>query len=375
MTNRHPENHGEVPTGRSGIVEGSGRSIEEAIQGALATLGLDRNDVDVEVVDEGSRGVLGLGAREARVRVRPRPRVDRVALIGAVAEELVRLMGFEVTITAAEGAEIVHVQVQGANLAALIGKHGQTLAAMETVAALVAGRRLGVPVRVEMDVMGYRDRRRVALEALARRTAGRVARTHREVALTPMDARDRRIIHITLQEHPAVATASQGEGDLRRVVIMPKGVAEPTQERQDEPEQWRRTAGERRQTGGEGEDHHVESGQQGSGYPERGGNQNSYGRRPSGSRLGRLQDRTRLPTRGSGRGTSRKPSGAAAPAGLGSRPEGLPVDEELEAEIQAHLEKMDRERATSRSAKEPGTASPENAEPQSQESEPPREDG
>src|SRR3990170_2468618 len=161
MANGRPEEHRPNSTSPKGEKDGAGRTVEEAVERALAGSGLGRKDVDIEVIDEGSRGVLGLGAREARVRVRPRSRVDPADVIRAVAEELIGLMGFNAVITAAQGPESVRVEVEGENLGALIGKHGQTLAPMEALAALMSGRRLGVPVRIEMDIMGYRDRRRV----------------------------------------------------------------------------------------------------------------------------------------------------------------------------------------------------------------------
>ena len=364
MGNGRSEGHRPNPLAApKGEVEWAGRTVEEAIERALASIGLDRKDVDVEVIDEGSRGVLGLGAREARVRVRPRSEANPADVIRAVAEELIGLMGFNAVITAAQGPESVRVEVEGENLGALIGKHGQTLAAMEALAALMSGRRLGVPVRIEMDIMGYRDRRRVVLEALAQRTADRVIRTGREVALTPMDARDRRIVHLTLQVHPAVTTASRDEGDLRRVVVMPRSGTDAAQERQEEPGKGLRPPRESRQGSGEIRNQRPKVEGTRSSPPERGGNQKYSGRWTSGSRPGRFRERSYPAARGPGRGPNRKPAGPGTPVGAGGRPDGLPVDEELEAEIQAHLEKIDRGRGANRPESEPPTGSSGAGEP------------
>src|SRR3970040_589121 len=105
MANGRPEEHRPNSTSPQGEKDGAGRTVEEAVERALAGSGLGRKDVDIEVIDEGSRGVLGLGAREARVRVRPRSGANRAGVIRAVAEELIGLMGCEGVITAAEGAE------------------------------------------------------------------------------------------------------------------------------------------------------------------------------------------------------------------------------------------------------------------------------
>jgi len=326
--------------GRSQAEE-SGRTVAEAVERALAALGMSRGDVEVEVLDEGSRGVLGIGAREARVRVRGKSRVEKLAVVQEVAGSIVTLMGFEAAIKAEEGLESVHVAADGENLAALIGKHGQTLGALETLVALIAGRRLGIPIRVEMDVLGYRERRRSALEALAQRVAERVAKSGREVALSPMAPRDRRIVHLTLQDHSRVMTSSRGEGELRRVVVVPKERARPSDEiRPEPPSAQRAPARERLQPSAEPRDNRGRSGNTpAEGRAERTRNTNYSGKWTAGGRIGRFQERT--PQRG-GRGAagslSRRTPGRGGDRSVGKRPEGLPVDEELEAEIQAHLE-------------------------------------
>ncbi len=209
-----------LSAGSNREAEGTGRTVEEAISKTLEELEIERDDAEIEVLDEGSRGVLGLGARDARVRVTVRARQG--AVLRDLAGELLGLMGFSPALTVEETPDAVRVAAEGENLAVLIGKHGQTLAAIEAVVVLLAGRRFGAPVRLEFDVMGYRARRRQTLEALAARTADRVIRSKREIALSPMDARDRRVIHVALQGHPQVTTVSRGEEDFRRVVIVPR---------------------------------------------------------------------------------------------------------------------------------------------------------
>jgi predicted RNA-binding protein Jag len=242
-----------------------------------------------------------------------------------VVAEIIRLMGYEATVAASDESGVIRVSVEGENLAGLIGKHGQTLTALEALTAAVAARRLGTPVRVEMDVSGYRQRRVAALEALARRTADRVARTRREVPLSPMNSRDRRVIHVALQDHPSVITTSRGEGELRRVVVMPRG---STLTHADE-------------LAAQGNDLKV---------------QDHLRRRPQEVRRSRFQAAGRAAR------SARKPGGKKPPGqpagGASARPEGLPVDEELEAEIQAHLERIERKRSALGSL---GTAKPSGA--------------
>lgn len=320
-------------------IEETGRTVEEAVERALTALGLQREAVLVEILDEGSRGVLGIGAREAKVRISPRH--GRLPTVTAVATDLVTRMGFVPTIGVEDGPESVRVAVEGDNLGALIGKHGQTLAAIEALVALIAGRRLGGPIRVDLDVMSYRERRRSTLEALARRTAVRVARSGREVALAPMEARDRRIVHVALQDDPNVSTESRGEGEVRRVVIMPKstggeaGVGEP--QKPDAAEKGRDPQEPEIAPRGKG------AGAGSVRRPERSGNANQTQKRGNDARAGRYQDRSAADNRA--RGQTRRPPAAGLRSG---RPEGLPIDEELDAEIEAHLERM-RQRASERS--------------------------
>ena len=177
-------------------LETSGRTVDDAVERALGELGLTRDDVDIEVVDPGARGLLGLGGRDARVRVRPRVMPSIAA--HQLAEDLLEAMGFRATVRVREQEGAVGVEVSGQNLAALIGRHGATL-----------------------DAMG------VLLEAMvAKRAADRAAREGREIPLDPMASYERRIIHTLLAEDPQVVTFSRGEGSERHIVVAPRDSGE-----------------------------------------------------------------------------------------------------------------------------------------------------
>ncbi|HEV2359201.1 MAG TPA: RNA-binding cell elongation regulator Jag/EloR [bacterium] len=220
--------------------EGSGRTVEEAIRNALRTLGAKREDVDLMVLDEGSRGVLGLGSREARVRVTllsaieagdadeavAAPLVatdDPVAVARRVTASLVDAMGMSVSVTAREEEGAVHVTVAGPQLAPLIGRHGQTLEALDLLVNLITMRRVGRRVPVVVDAERYRERRRETLQALVQRVAGRVRRSGEAVPLDPMPASERRFIHTMMAEDSNVTTYSEGDGAERHIVIAPRG--------------------------------------------------------------------------------------------------------------------------------------------------------
>ena len=230
--------------------EGSGRTVEEAIRDALRVLGAKREDVDLMVLDEGSRGVLGLGSRLARVRLTLLSEMEEedgapspsgtappaATLIGADAEEMIELaqsvtsslldaMGFPATVSGREAAAQIHVSVTGPDLAPLIGRRGQTLEALNLVVNLIVAHRQGRRIPVIVDVERYRERRVETLQEMARRFAERVRRSGRPLALKPMSAAERRIIHTTLAEDGGVATHSEGEEPERRVVITPRGTS------------------------------------------------------------------------------------------------------------------------------------------------------
>ncbi len=224
--------------------EGSGRTVEEAIREALRALGVKRDEVDLIVLDEGSRGVLGLGSREARVKLtllsaegeeeEELPQIlaapagaagDTVSVARSVTSSVLEAMGFRATVQGREDSGAILVSITGQQLAPLIGRHGQTLEALELVVNLMVTRRLGHRMPVVVDAERYRERRREALQALATRTAARVRRSGKSVALEPMSASERRVIHTALAEDSVVTTHSEGEGPDRHVVILPRSRA------------------------------------------------------------------------------------------------------------------------------------------------------
>lgn len=209
--------------------EGSGRTVEEAVDQALGDLGVTAEDVEVEVLDPGARGMLGLGARDARVRVTLR--ANPAAVAHTIMARLLARMGMDGTVRAREQDDTVLVQVTGERVGALIGRRGATLDAMQFLLGLMVARQTQTRVRVIVDVEGYRERRQLALADLARRTAERAVREGREVALEPMDPSDRRIVHTTLAGHPNVITFSRGEGAGRQVVVAPKAQESAPDER------------------------------------------------------------------------------------------------------------------------------------------------
>jgi spoIIIJ-associated protein len=201
-------------------VEKSGRTVDEAVAAALEELSLPSHRVKVEVLDEGKGGFLGIGAKPALVRVTPtESRRDRVEQF---LREVCGAMGVDVSISMVEQSEYLHVDVTGPEAGILIGHHGQTLDAMQYLVNLVASKVGEDGQRVLLDVEDYRKRREETLTRLATRLAERVKRNGESMALEPMSAHERRVIHLALQENPDVVTTSEGEDPFRRVVIQVK---------------------------------------------------------------------------------------------------------------------------------------------------------
>lgn len=210
-------------------VEKTGRTVDEAIQGALAELGVSMEDCTVEVLAEPSRGFLGiLGSKDARVKVTAKE--SRLDLARDFVAGLLERMGMEAAIEIRPRGDNLNLDIVGKDMGLLIGRRGDTLRALEFLTNVASQRGGGGVSRIVVDVSGYRKRRERDLEEMARMLARRVVRTGESVATDPMDARDRRIIHLALQEDSAVVTHSEGEEPFRRVVISMKEDREPGRE-------------------------------------------------------------------------------------------------------------------------------------------------
>ncbi len=233
-------------------VEATGINVEAAIAAGLERLGVEQDEVEIEVLDEGGRGVFGLGRREARVRLIAKPRpvtvspepeapptahpaapaaeqsdaeIAQSVLLGLLAHLGMGKARVEVQQGApASGTEESQLMLNltGPDVGALIGRRGETLAALQYLVRLMVGQKTSKRVRLTLDVEGFKTRRGEALRRLAQRMAEQAVRTGRTVTLEPMPPHERRIIHLALRDHPQVTTESVGEGERRKVTIIPK---------------------------------------------------------------------------------------------------------------------------------------------------------
>jgi spoIIIJ-associated protein len=257
-------------------------TIEEAIEKGLSDLGLAAEEVHVEILDQGSKGLFGLGSRQARVRLTVRsamgenppveleivPEVEEVInggseaesepveefelesgqlteyvstglddekhelalrVSGDVVKDLLQKMKVRGQVTAhyiepedEHSKSTIWVDVRGDDLSILIGPRAETLNALQYIAGLIASKEMGRTIPLVVDVEGFRARRIQQLRQLARRMADQATRTGRRQVLEPMPASERRIIHIELRSNPLVSTESIGEEPRRKVTIIPK---------------------------------------------------------------------------------------------------------------------------------------------------------
>jgi spoIIIJ-associated protein len=218
-------------------VEASGETVGEAKWSALRELekrqpGLDKSAVRFQVVSEGERGLLGVGYAPARViatvSAEEREQVvpaDESALAGEMRELVERIIdgiGVVGRLEVEEDDETLTISCVGADLGMLIGRHGQTIDAVQYLANAVMYRRHPEDRKeVVIDAAGYRARRRVSLEALAVRSAERALADGEPVELEPMTAVERKVVHIRLKEFDGVETTSEGTEPNRFVVVRP----------------------------------------------------------------------------------------------------------------------------------------------------------
>ncbi|PTX53062.1 spoIIIJ-associated protein [Melghirimyces profundicolus] len=200
----------------------TGKTVDAAVERALRELGAARDRVRVTVLEEASRGFLGLiGSRDAKVEVE---------LISTPVDEALRFlrdvldrMGLDaVEMEAKEDSDSVRINFKGEDLGILIGRRGQTLDALQYLTNVAANRAARPYTRLVLDAEGYRERRRETLEELAGRIAKKVMRNQRPHVLEPMSPMERKVIHNCIQKYPRLTTYSEGEEPRRKVVVAPK---------------------------------------------------------------------------------------------------------------------------------------------------------
>ena len=199
--------------------EFSAKTVEEALTQALVELGATSDQVEYEVVEKGSSGFLGIGSKNAVIKIRKKESVD-----GSVKEFLSQVfeamnMEVEIIVKIDEEEKLIDVELKGDEMGLLIGKRGQTLDSLQYLTNLAVNKHSESYYKVKIDTEDYRKRRKETLENLAKNIAYKVKRTKRPVSLEPMNPFERRVIHSALQNDKYVTTHSESEEPFRHVVV------------------------------------------------------------------------------------------------------------------------------------------------------------
>ena len=195
------------------------KTVDEAVTKALIELETTSDKLEYEVIDKGSAGFLGIGAKPAIIRARKKETVADKAM--NFLRQIFEARHMEVSITAAfnEEEQELSMNLEGEDMGMLIGKRGQTLDSLQYLVSLIVNKDTEGYIRVKLDTENYRERRKDTLETLSKNIAYKVKRTKRSVSLEPMNPYERRIIHAALQNDKYVTTRSEGEEPFRHVVI------------------------------------------------------------------------------------------------------------------------------------------------------------
>ena len=191
------------------------KTVDEAITEALVKLGTTSDRIEYEIVEKGNNGFLGIGRKDAVIKVRKKYSVndDIKDFLNKVFEAMD--LKVEIVMTAEENSNVINVDLKGDDMGVLIGKRGQTLDSLQYLTNLAVNKNAESFVKVKIDTEDYRKRRRETLENLA----NKVKRTKRPVSLEPMNPYERRVIHSTLQNDKFVTTHSEGDEPYRHVVV------------------------------------------------------------------------------------------------------------------------------------------------------------
>lgn len=201
------------------FIEFSAKTVEEALTEASISLGIPSNELEYEVIEKGSTGFLGIGSKNAVIKVRKKFSVEESVkeFLNSVFKAME--MEVEIIVKVDEFDKLIDIELKGDDMGILIGKRGQTLDSLQYLTNLAVNKNSENYYKVKVDTEDYRKRRKETLENLAKNIAYKVKRTKRAVELEPMNPFERRVIHSALQNDKYVTTHSEGDEPYRHVVV------------------------------------------------------------------------------------------------------------------------------------------------------------
>lgn len=202
-------------------ITATGLTVDEAVQSALKDLNANEKEVEIGIIDEGKKGFLGIFGRKpaiVKVKLKKDPIQDTLLFL----EDVIQKMGVEANITVKHEGREASFNIEGEDIAVLIGKRGQTLNSLQYLAQLAANRSSDHYLHVTVDAENYRTRREETLIQLANRLADQAVKTANDVKLEPMPSYERKVIHAALVHNKQIKTYSVGEEPKRHLVISPR---------------------------------------------------------------------------------------------------------------------------------------------------------
>ena len=195
-----------------------GKTVDDAVEAALAELGVGKDDVEITVLTEGNKGLFGLGSKEAEVKV---------TVIEKSSEEIARDflntvlegIGLEASVDISTDEERMNIEISGESMGVIIGRRGETLSALQYLTSLVVNRKTEGYTKISIDTENYKKKREESLIKLANKTAEKVIKYRRNITLDPMNPYERRIVHSSLQGTDKISTFSTGDEPMRRGVV------------------------------------------------------------------------------------------------------------------------------------------------------------
>ena len=195
----------------------SGKTYEDALESALLELGLTEQEVDIEIIEEGKKGLFGLGNKDVVINVKPKENPAKYAR--EFLDGILKKMGIYAYFTIDKREDSLDINIEGENMGLIIGHRGETLNALQYLTTLAVNKSTDKYVRISLDTENYKQKRTETLKKLAHRVANRVIKFKKGITLEPMNPYERRIIHSTLQNNKLITTYSVGDEPNRKVVI------------------------------------------------------------------------------------------------------------------------------------------------------------
>ncbi len=201
-------------------LERTGKNVDDAVKDALRILNTTIDKVEVKIIEPGSRGILGIGSKPAKVLVTVKFDPEDIARDFMI--QVIEAMGLNVHLETSLVDRQLYINMKGEEIGVLIGKRGQTLDSLQYLVNLAVNKGNAPYISVTLDTENYRQRRKETLESLAYNLAKKAKITHKKIVLEPMNPYERRIIHAALQSDKNIDTYSEGNEPFRYIVISPK---------------------------------------------------------------------------------------------------------------------------------------------------------